>query len=78
MADVEKIAVGCIGVLFVGSLVLVGWCLLLAVPTWALWNWLMPDLFGLKAVTFWQALGLNFLTAILFKPVSASSSKSKD
>ena len=22
-----------------------------------LWNWLMPPLFGLHALTFWQALG---------------------
>ena len=23
-----------------------------------LWNWLMPAVFGLRAITFWQALGL--------------------
>ena len=31
-----------------------------------LWNWLMPQLFGLPAVTFWQALGLLALCRILF------------
>jgi hypothetical protein len=31
-----------------------------------LWNWLMPELFGLRAVTFWQALGLLALCRILF------------
>jgi hypothetical protein len=31
-----------------------------------LWNWLMPALFGLPAVTFWQALGLLVLSWILF------------
>jgi len=31
-----------------------------------LWNWLMPAVFGLHAVTFWQALGLLVLCKILF------------
>lgn len=31
-----------------------------------LWNWLAPALFGLKQVTFWQALGLLALCRILF------------
>ncbi len=32
-----------------------------------LWNWLMPALFGLHAITFWQALGLIGLSWILFR-----------
>lgn len=31
-----------------------------------LWNWLLPPLFGWKAITFWQALALLALTRILF------------
>jgi hypothetical protein len=31
-----------------------------------LWNWLMPTLFGLPAITFWQAWGLMALSWILF------------
>jgi hypothetical protein len=31
-----------------------------------LWNWLMPMLFGLRTVTFWQALGVLALSRILF------------
>jgi hypothetical protein len=31
-----------------------------------LWNWLLPAIFGWKAVTFWQALGLLALCRILF------------
>ena len=31
-----------------------------------LWNWLMPALFGVREVTFWQALGLLALCRILF------------
>jgi hypothetical protein len=31
-----------------------------------LWNWLAPALFGLRLITFWQALGLLALCRILF------------
>jgi hypothetical protein len=31
-----------------------------------LWNWLMPALFGLKTITYWQAWGLVVLGRILF------------
>jgi hypothetical protein len=32
----------------------------------SLWNWLVPELFGGRAVTFWQAIGLLVLSRILF------------
>jgi hypothetical protein len=31
-----------------------------------LWNWLLPPLFGWRALTFWQALGMLALCRILF------------
>ncbi len=31
-----------------------------------LWNWLIPALFGLRTLDFWQALGLLILSKILF------------
>ena len=31
-----------------------------------LWNWLMPAIFGLPHIGFWQALGLLLLSRILF------------
>ncbi len=31
----------------------------------SLWNWLMPTLFGLRMISFWQALGLLVLSKIL-------------
>ena len=31
-----------------------------------LWNWLMPAIFGLPSLTFWQAVGLLALSRILF------------
>lgn len=32
----------------------------------SLWNWLGPAVFGLHAITYWQALGLLVLSKILF------------
>jgi hypothetical protein len=31
-----------------------------------LWNWLMPAVFGMGMITFWQALGLFVLGKLLF------------
>jgi len=42
-------------------------CVLLALPTMLLWNWLMPEIFGLTKIGFWESLGLLFLTSFLFK-----------
>ncbi len=41
--------------------------LVAAIPTYFLWNWLMPTILGIKAITFLQAVGINLLTAILLK-----------
>lgn len=46
--------------LFVGLIALVGLVLML------LWNWLMPELFQLPAINYYQALGLLLLSKILF------------
>jgi hypothetical protein len=32
-----------------------------------LWNWLMPAIFGLGTITYWQAWGLVLLAHLLFK-----------
>jgi hypothetical protein len=34
-----------------------------------LWNWLMPEIFGLRAITYLQAVGLMLLTRLLFGTV---------
>ena len=41
---------------------------ILGFPLMWLWNWLIPTIFNLPEITFWQALGLNALATILFKP----------
>jgi hypothetical protein len=44
-----------------------------------LWNWLMPDIFGLKRINYRQALGITILAKLLFGsgPAHAHSGKSK-
>ncbi len=49
--------------------------LLISVPFWLLWNWLMPQIFGLKSITWIQALGLAVLSGMIFKSTASSSSK---
>jgi hypothetical protein len=52
---------------------LVAFSLIMAVPTMLLWDWLMPELFGLKTITLFQAWGLNFLCGMLFKSHNSTS-----
>jgi hypothetical protein len=49
-----------LAVLFVAVLVGLGFVVM------GLWNWLMPSLFGLKLISYWQAVGLLILSKILF------------
>jgi hypothetical protein len=41
--------------------------LLLGLPLWILWNLVMPDVFGLPHITFWQAVGMQLIASLLFK-----------
>ena len=45
----------------------IGGFLLMALVVQILWNWLIPDIFSWKAITYLQALGLLALSKILFK-----------
>jgi hypothetical protein len=54
----------------VGGVVLAGvLALLFGLIVLVLWNWLMPAIFGLGTITYWQAWGLVLLAHILFKTV---------
>lgn len=46
--------------LFAGLVILVGFIVM------TLWNNLLPEILGVKSITFWQALGLLTLSRILF------------
>jgi hypothetical protein len=46
--------------------------LLMGFPIKWLWNWLMPNIFSLKEISFWQAVGLNLFAGIIFNRVTTS------
>ena len=52
--------------IIVGLLILA--CLLFGLPLQILWNLLMPAIFNLPYISFWQAVGLNLMATILFRP----------
>lgn len=47
--------------------------LVLSFPIMWLWNWLMPVIFGLKAIGVLQALGLYLLSSMLLKSVNTNN-----
>jgi hypothetical protein len=65
---IKLIGLGVVGfciVIFVG--------LLQGLPVWLLWNAVIPSIFGLPSITFWQAIALSILCGCLFKSTSSSS-----
>jgi len=48
-----------IGILTLGAL-------LMGLPIMLLWNWLMPAIFDLGLITFFQAVGISLLSGLLF------------
>jgi hypothetical protein len=57
--EYEKIWYGIVG--FIAIIVMI------TPPTYWLWNWLCPVLFGLPQITIWQAMGLLTLSGLLFR-----------
>jgi len=49
--------------------------LLLGAPLMFLWNLLMPEIFGLPEIGFWQACGLQLIATLLFKPIISTNKK---
>ena len=37
-----------------------------SIPTWVLWNWLVPKIFGLPSITLFQSFGLLLLSGFIF------------
>ena len=46
-----------LGVFFIGAVI--------SLPFWLLWNWLIPNIFGLPEITWLQAFGLWLLITLL-------------
>lgn len=59
----------------IGAVALVAFAaLLMALPTQLLWNHCLVDAIdGVNQIGFFQALGINFLFGILFKPTKVTT-----
>ncbi len=50
-------------ILVVGTMLIFG--LVFSIPFWALWNWLIPTIFGLPKITIVQAYGLSLFIYLI-------------
>lgn len=55
-----------IGMVLIGLIFVVLFALAFGLLVKWIWNLLMPDLFGLKEITYWQAFGMVILAKLLF------------
>ncbi len=60
-----------------GIVAIVGLAILFGFIIMWLWNWLMPELFGLPILSYWQAVGLFILLKILIGGCGGGSHSSK-
>jgi len=56
-----------VGIVVGGIVLLFAVAALMSLPVMLLWDWLMPTIFGLPEITWFQAWGLLFLCGLLFK-----------
>tara|TARA_R110002050_G_scaffold25604_2_gene68155 strand:- start:41 stop:457 length:417 start_codon:yes stop_codon:yes gene_type:complete len=71
----KKSPIKIIGMIFLGTIAIVGLAILFGFVLMWLWNWLMPELFGLTTITYWQAVGLFILLKILLGGCGGSGKK---
>ena len=60
-----------------GAIAITALALLFGYVVMLLWNWLMPAVFGLGVITFWQAVGIMILAKLLFGGFGGGGGKSR-
>ncbi len=65
--------IDCIGIFICSLIVIFFAALLVAWPIQLLWNWLMPIIFALPALTFLQSWGLGILAGFLTRGNSSNA-----
>jgi hypothetical protein len=58
-----------IALIFIGVGMLIVIAAIMSLPVMLLWDWLMPQIFGLPEITWFQAWGILVLCSLLFKRV---------
>ncbi|MCF8296230.1 MAG: hypothetical protein K9J13_01680 [Saprospiraceae bacterium] len=71
------IALRFIGLVIGGAVMMGVFAFLFGYFVMLLWNWLMPEIFGLVTITFWQAFGIIILSKFLFGAFHPGHKKSK-
>ena len=56
-----------VGMIIGGVVLAAALALLFGLLVMVLWNWIMPEVFGLSPLTYWQSWGIVLLAHILFK-----------
>ena len=64
------------GLIIFGIFAITGLAILFGFVIMWLWNWIMPEVFGLTTLSYWQAVGLFILLKILLGGCGSGSSKS--
>jgi len=70
-----------IGMIIGGIVLAAALALVFGLLVMLLWNWIMPEVFGLNPLTYWQSWGIVLLAHILFKaggPRDHNHSRSHD
>ena len=76
----KKSPIEIVGIIIFGAIAISGLAILFGFIIMWLWNWLMPEIFGLATLSYWQAVGLFILLKLLLGGCGSGSSskKSKD
>ncbi|MDY8135475.1 hypothetical protein [Aquimarina sp. 2201CG5-10] len=64
------------GMIIFGIIAITGLAILFGFVIMWLWNWLMPEIFGLTTLSYWQAVGLFILLKLLLGGIGGGSKKS--
>lgn len=62
---------------FVFAVFIIGLFFLACYVLMRLWNWLLPDIFDITTITYWQAVGIMVLAKLIFGFGGGSSSSKR-
>lgn len=67
-----------LGMFMLNIIVISALSLISGAITMVLWNWLMPIIFGLVKISYWQGWGIMFLSGLMFKSSPYTTSRRRN